>query len=94
MDEQLASETDLLLRKCSLLYMRAARKYGLQDLQSEGIIPPQIVAFLKTLDGVALASDAFFPFRDSIDVASTRGVSYVVRPSTRRRAPALRAARA
>ena len=31
-----------------------------------------------TLSGVALASDAFFPFRDSIDVASTRGVKYVV----------------
>jgi len=35
-------------------------------------------AFLKTLDGVTLASDAFFPFRDSIDVASQRGVAYVV----------------
>jgi len=34
--------------------------------------------FLKTLTGVSLASDAFFPFRDSIDVASTRGVSYLV----------------
>ena len=27
---------------------------------------------------VSLASDAFFPFRDSLDVASTRGVKYVV----------------
>jgi phosphoribosylaminoimidazolecarboxamide formyltransferase/IMP cyclohydrolase len=35
-------------------------------------------AFMATLDGVSLASDAFFPFRDSIDVASTRGVSFVV----------------
>ena len=34
--------------------------------------------FMKTLTGVSLASDAFFPFRDSIDVASTRGVSYLV----------------
>jgi len=34
--------------------------------------------FMATLTGVSLASDAFFPFRDSIDVASTRGVSYVV----------------
>ncbi len=34
--------------------------------------------FLKTLSGVSLASDAFFPFRDSLDVASTRGVKYVV----------------
>ena len=40
--------------------------------------PPPPQAFLKTLDEVALASDAFFPFRDSIDVASTRGVSYLV----------------
>ena len=28
--------------------------------------------------GSAVASDAFFPFRDSLDVASTRGVKYVV----------------
>ena len=34
--------------------------------------------FMATLTGVSLASDAFFPFRDSIDVASTRGVQYLV----------------
>jgi len=34
--------------------------------------------FMKGLSGVSLASDAFFPFRDSIDVASTKGVSYLV----------------
>ena len=34
--------------------------------------------FMATLTGVSLASDAFFPFRDSIDVASTRGVKYLV----------------
>lgn len=34
--------------------------------------------FLGTLSEVSLASDAFFPFRDSIDVASKRGVKYVV----------------
>jgi phosphoribosylaminoimidazolecarboxamide formyltransferase/IMP cyclohydrolase len=33
--------------------------------------------FLKSLDGVALSSDAFFPFRDSIDCASQVGVRYV-----------------
>jgi phosphoribosylaminoimidazolecarboxamide formyltransferase/IMP cyclohydrolase len=31
-------------------------------------------AFMLTLSGVAIASDAFFPFRDSIDVASRHGV--------------------
>ena len=34
--------------------------------------------FMATLSGVSLASDAFFPFRDSIDVASTKGVKYLV----------------
>ena len=33
---------------------------------------------MKTLKDVALASDAFFPFRDSLDCAASRGVKYVV----------------
>ncbi|MDD9944134.1 MAG: phosphoribosylaminoimidazolecarboxamide formyltransferase [Myxococcales bacterium] len=32
------------------------------------------------LDGVTLASDAFFPFRDNIDHASRHGVKYIVQP--------------
>jgi phosphoribosylaminoimidazolecarboxamide formyltransferase/IMP cyclohydrolase len=36
--------------------------------------------FLGTLKGVSLASDAFFPFRDSLDVAARYGVSYVAQP--------------
>jgi len=36
--------------------------------------------FLKTLDGVSLASDAFFPFRDNIDIASQIGVKYILQP--------------
>ena len=32
------------------------------------------------LKGVSLASDAFFPFRDSIDQAAQRGVEYIVQP--------------
>ncbi|MBF0276260.1 MAG: phosphoribosylaminoimidazolecarboxamide formyltransferase [SAR324 cluster bacterium] len=35
-------------------------------------------SWLKNLKGVSLASDAFFPFRDNIDQASKRGVSYIV----------------
>ena len=37
-------------------------------------------AFLATLSGVALASDAFFPFRDSIDCAARFGVAFVAQP--------------
>jgi len=36
--------------------------------------------FLKTLDGVAVSSDAFFPFRDSIDHCSKLGVKFVAQP--------------
>merc|ERR1711865_364003 len=34
----------------------------------------------KESTGIALSSDAFFPFRDSIDHASKLGVSYVAQP--------------
>lgn len=37
-------------------------------------------AWLATLTGVTLGSDAFFPFRDSIDRAQQSGVGYVVQP--------------
>lgn len=36
--------------------------------------------FLKQATGVSISSDAFFPFRDSIDHASKLGVSYVAQP--------------
>jgi len=37
-------------------------------------------AFMKVTEGVTLSSDAFFPFRDSIDHASKVGVSFVAQP--------------
>ncbi|MBF0237470.1 MAG: phosphoribosylaminoimidazolecarboxamide formyltransferase [SAR324 cluster bacterium] len=36
------------------------------------------LAWISSMNGVSLASDAFFPFRDNIDQASRRGVSYIV----------------
>jgi phosphoribosylaminoimidazolecarboxamide formyltransferase/IMP cyclohydrolase len=36
--------------------------------------------WLGRLRGVSLASDAFFPFRDSIDQAAKRGVAYLIQP--------------
>ena len=36
--------------------------------------------FLTTINGVCLASDAFFPFRDNIDNAAKMGVKYVMQP--------------
>jgi phosphoribosylaminoimidazolecarboxamide formyltransferase/IMP cyclohydrolase len=37
-------------------------------------------AWLKRQQGVSLASDAFFPFRDNIDRASQSGVKYISQP--------------
>ncbi len=37
-------------------------------------------AFLSRQQGVSLASDAFFPFRDNVDRASQSGVRYVSQP--------------
>ena len=37
-------------------------------------------AYLSTISGVALASDAFFPFGDNIERAKKSGVSYIVQP--------------
>ncbi len=37
-------------------------------------------AYLKTITGVSLGSDAFFPFSDNIDRASKSGVSFVAQP--------------
>ncbi|CAG7733420.1 unnamed protein product [Allacma fusca] len=37
--------------------------------------------WIKTLDGVALSSDAFFPFRDNVDRAKQSGVSFIGSPS-------------
>lgn len=36
--------------------------------------------WLNLIDGVSVASDAFFPFRDNIDRARQSGVKYIVQP--------------
>ncbi len=36
--------------------------------------------YLKTIDGVSLGSDAFFPFSDNIDRAKKSGVKYIAEP--------------
>lgn len=37
-------------------------------------------AWLETMEGVTLGSDAFFPFGDNIDRAARSGVKYIVQP--------------
>jgi phosphoribosylaminoimidazolecarboxamide formyltransferase/IMP cyclohydrolase len=42
--------------------------------------PEEKKEYLKTIRGVSLASDAFFPFRDNIDRAKRSGVQSIVQP--------------
>ncbi len=44
------------------------------------LTPEEKRAWLSKLDSISLGSDAFFPFRDSIDRAAASGVRYVVEP--------------
>jgi len=44
------------------------------------LVAEEKAEFLRGLTGVAVSSDAFFPFRDSIDACSRIGVSYVAQP--------------
>ena len=37
-------------------------------------------SFIKTFDNVVMSSDAFFPFRDSIDQASMINTKYIIQP--------------
>ncbi|KAL7287262.1 hypothetical protein TKK_0018391 [Trichogramma kaykai] len=49
-------------------------------------VPPQLTQkhkdeWAKTLDNVAISSDAFFPFRDNVDRAKKSGVRYIGAPA-------------
>lgn len=45
-------------------------------------VPPreEKVEWLRGLQGVSFSSDAYFPFRDSIECARQVGVKYIVQP--------------
>ncbi len=48
--------------------------------QPEPLTDAEIRAYLDTIDGVALGSDAFFPFSDNIERAKRSGVKYIAEP--------------
>ena len=49
-------------------------------VQPEPLTDEDIKAYLSTISGVALGSDAFFPFDDNIERAYRSGVSYIAEP--------------
>ncbi len=69
---------------------RESRTYGIGAGQMSRVDAVKIAlekAESDTNRGLLLASDAFFPFRDNIDVAAAGGVSAIVQPGGSRRDP-------
>ncbi len=49
-------------------------------VRPEPFTAEEMKAYLATIDGVSLGSDAFFPFYDNIDRAKKSGVKYIAEP--------------
>ncbi len=60
----------------------AEERAWLQNFQEtpKRLSPEEKCTWLDNFDGVTLGSDAFFPFRDSIDRAHASGVGFVAQP--------------
>ncbi|MBN1240226.1 MAG: bifunctional phosphoribosylaminoimidazolecarboxamide formyltransferase/IMP cyclohydrolase, partial [Gammaproteobacteria bacterium] len=69
----------------AIVYARGGRTLGIGAGQTSRVMSAQI-ALTKAgeqnlpLHGAAMASDAFFPFRDGIDVAAQHGIAAVIQP--------------
>ncbi|MBN1642604.1 MAG: phosphoribosylaminoimidazolecarboxamide formyltransferase [Anaerolineae bacterium] len=70
---------------------RAACRAALRDMPRP-LSGDERAAWIASFEGVCLSSDAYFPFRDSIDRASRSNVQYVAQPGGSLRDPEVTAA--
>jgi len=70
---------DLYLQDKITPIERELLEAALEEVPSQ-VTPEEKDQWLGKLTGVSLSSDAFMPFRDTIDRAQRSGVSYVVQP--------------
>jgi len=75
----------MFVKSNAIVYARAGRTIGIGAGQMSRVISAKIAA-LKAAEaklevrGSVMASDAFFPFRDGIDVAAEYGIKAIVQP--------------
>ncbi|MFS8608090.1 MAG: bifunctional phosphoribosylaminoimidazolecarboxamide formyltransferase/IMP cyclohydrolase, partial [Gammaproteobacteria bacterium] len=67
------------------VYARDGRTLGIGGGQTSRVMAAQIGITKAgeqsfSLEGAAMASDAFFPFRDGLDVAAQHGITAVIQP--------------
>src|SRR5699024_7398538 len=75
----------MFVKSNAIVYARCGHNIGIGAGQMSGVISARIAAMKAGeagLDvvGSAMASDAFFPFRDGIDAAAEAGVETVIQP--------------
>lgn len=69
----------------AIVYAREGRTLGVGAGQMSRVVSARVAA-MKAADqnlelaGAAMASDAFFPFRDGIDIAAEHGIACVIQP--------------
>ena len=69
----------------AIVYAREGRTIGIGAGQMSRVVSAKIAALKAeeaglTVPGSAMASDAFFPFRDGIDAAAVAGIRTVIQP--------------
>ena len=75
----------MYVKSNAIVYAHGGRTLGIGAGQTSRVISARIAALKAQeagldLQGAALASDAFFPFRDGIDTAAAAGVKAVIQP--------------
>ena len=74
----------------AIVYARAGQTIGIGAGQMSRLYSAKLAAMkaaeaVLSTDGAVMASDAFFPFRDGIDVAHQAGISAVIQPGGSRK---------
>ena len=75
----------MYVKSNAIVYAHGGRTLGIGAGQTSRVISARIAALKaqeagQDLHGAALASDAFFPFRDGIDAAAAAGLKAVIQP--------------
>jgi phosphoribosylaminoimidazolecarboxamide formyltransferase/IMP cyclohydrolase len=75
----------MFVKSNAIVYAREGRTIGIGAGQMSRVVSTKIAAVKAaeanlTIPGSVMASDAFFPFRDSIDTAAATGIRAVIQP--------------
>jgi len=84
-DALLAWRVARFVKSNAIVYCRDRMTLGIGAGQMSRVVSARIAAMKAAeaeldLTGAAMASDAFFPFRDGIDTAAERGIAVVIQP--------------